>query len=182
MGFYDFSVTDRKGTAVPLSDYKGKVVLVVNTATGCGFTPQYEGIEKIYEAYHDKGFEVLDIPCNQFGGQAPGSDDEIHEFCTAKYKTQFPQMHKSDVNGENELPLYTWLKAEKGFEGFTGGELVPVAFMEDHLSKIDPDYKNNPSIKWNFTKFIIDRAGNVVKRFEPTANMADVEACIAALV
>ncbi|MBR1496501.1 MAG: glutathione peroxidase [Oscillospiraceae bacterium] len=182
MGFYDFTVTDRKGNAVPLSNYKDKVVLVVNTATGCGFTPQYEGIEKMYEVYHDQGFEVLDIPCNQFGGQAPGTDDEIHEFCTAKYKTQFPQMRKSDVNGENELPLYTWLKGEKGFEGFTGGELVPVAFMEDHLSKLDPDYKNNPNIKWNFTKFIIDRAGNVVKRFEPTANMADVEACVAALL
>ena len=182
MNFYDFTVKDRKGNDVPLSGYSGKVVMVVNTATGCGFTPQYEQIEKMYETYRGDGFDVLDIPCNQFGAQAPGSDDEIHAFCTAKYKTQFPQMHKSDVNGENELPLYTWLKGEKGFTGFTGGELVPVAFMEEHLSKIDPDFRNNPSIKWNFTKFIIDRAGNVAARFEPTANMSDVEACVAALL
>ena len=182
MNFYDFTVSDRKGNEVSLKDYEGKVVLVVNTATGCGFTPQYESLERIYEACHDRGFEVLDIPCNQFGGQAPGTDDEIHEFCTAKYKTRFPQMRKSEVNGENELPLYTWLKSEKGFEGFTGGELVPVEFMEQHLAKLDPDFRNNPSIKWNFTKFVIDRAGNVVKRFEPTANMADVEACVTALL
>jgi len=182
MNFYDFTVKDRKGGDVSLKDYEGKVVLVVNTATGCGFTPQYEGIEKMYEQYHERGFEVLDIPCNQFGGQAPGTDDEIHEFCTAKYKTRFPQMHKSDVNGADELPLYTWLKSEKGFEGLTGGELVPVEFMEQHLARLDPDYRNNPSIKWNFTKFIIDRSGSVVKRFEPTANMADVEACVAALI
>ena len=182
MSVYDYKVKTRKGEELDLQSYKGKVFLVVNTATGCGFTPQYEGIEKMYEKYHGQGFEVLDIPCNQFGGQAPGTDDEIHEFCTAKYKTQFPQMRKSEVNGTGELPLYTWLKSEKGFEGFTGGELVPVAFMEEHLAKIDPDFRNNPSIKWNFTKFVIDRAGNVVKRFEPTANMAEVEACVAALV
>ena len=182
MGFYDFVLRDRKGNDVSLRDYEGKIVMVVNTATGCGFTPQYEGIEKMYEKYHDQGFEVIDIPCNQFGAQAPGTDDEIHEFCTAKYKTQFPQMKKSDVNGENELPLYTWLKSEKGFEGFTGGELVPVEFMESHLAKIDPDYKNNPAIKWNFTKFLIDRTGNVVARLEPTVNMSDVENCVATLV
>ena len=178
MNFYDFKVTDRKGNEVSLSDYKGKVVLVVNTATGCGFTPQYEAIERIYEACHDRGFEVLDIPCNQFGAQAPGTDDEITQFCSLRYNTQFPQMHKSEVNGENELPLYTWLKSEQGFSGFTGGELVPVEFMEKHLAKMDPDYASKPDIKWNFTKFVIDREGNAVKRFEPTANMADVEAFI----
>ena len=182
MNFYDFQVQNRAGEEISLRDYAGKVVLVVNTATGCGFTPQYEGIEGMYEKYRDQGFEVLDIPCNQFGGQAPGTDDEIHQFCTAKYKTQFPQMHKSEVNGENELPLYTWLKREKGFEGFTGGELVPVAFMEEHLGKIDPDFRNNPNIKWNFTKFLIDRSGNVAARFEPTANMADVDACVRELL
>ena len=106
MSFYDYTVTNRHGEEVSLKDYEGKVVLVVNTATGCGFTPQYEPIEKMYEAYHEKGFEVLDIPCNQFAGQTPGTDEEIHEFCTLKYHTQFPQMKKSDVNGENALPLY----------------------------------------------------------------------------
>ena len=106
MSFYDLSVTSRKGEEIPMSDYKGKVVLVVNTATGCGFTPQYKGLEEMYEKYHDKGFEIIDVPCNQFAGQTPGTDEEIHEFCTLKYNTQFPQMKKSDVNGENAIELF----------------------------------------------------------------------------
>ena len=175
MGFYDYSVTDRKGNEVPMKSFEGKAVLVVNTATGCGFTPHYAPIEEMYEKYHDQGFEVLDIPCNQFGHQTPGSDDEIKEFCSLNYKTQFEQMHKSDVNGENELPLYTWLKSQKGFEGFTGPS---AEFMNKHLANIDPDFQNNPAIKWNFTKFVIDRSGNVAARFEPTADMAEVEACV----
>ena len=117
-GFYDYSILSAKGEDVKMSDLKGKVVMVVNTATGCGFTPQYEPIEQMYRDYHEKGLEILDIPCNQFGNQAPGTDDEIHEFCTLHYNTTFPQMKKSDVNGPNELPLYTFLKAEKGFAGF----------------------------------------------------------------
>ena len=115
---YDYEVTTGKGEKLSLSKFKDKVILIVNTATGCGFTPQYEPIEKLYKNYHDKGLEILDIPCNQFGAQAPGSDEEIHEFCTLHYNTSFPQMKKSDVNGKNELPLYTYLKAQKGFEGF----------------------------------------------------------------
>ena len=115
---YDFSITTGKGEQLNLADYKGKVIMVVNTATGCGFTPQYAPIEQLYRDYHDQGLEILDIPCNQFGGQAPGTDDEIHEFCTMHFNTTFPQMKKADVNGENELPLYTWLKSQKGFEGF----------------------------------------------------------------
>ena len=111
--FYDFSVTSAKGEEIKMVDFKGKVVLIVNTATGCGFTPQYAPIEQMYKDYHAKGLEILDIPCNQFGGQAPGTDDEIHEFCTLHYNTTFPQMKKSDVNGENQLPLYKYLKEEK---------------------------------------------------------------------
>ncbi len=179
MGFYDFAVIDRKGNEVPMKNFEGKVVLVVNTATGCGFTPHYAPIEEMYEKYHDQGFEVLDIPCNQFGHQTPGTDEEITEFCTINYKTQFPQMHKSDVNGENELPLYTFLKSQKGFEGFTGDK---APFMDQYLAKIDPDFRNNPNIKWNFTKFIVDRKGNIVARFEPTAEMSEVEACVASLL
>ena len=106
MGIYDYVIKNGKGEDVPMSDYKGKVLLIVNTATGCGFTPHYEPLEKMYEKYHDRGFEIIDIPCNQFAGQAPESDEEIHQFCTLKYNTQFPQMKKSDVNGENELALY----------------------------------------------------------------------------
>ena len=180
MGFYEQYVIDTKGNQVSMRDFEGKVVMVVNTATGCGFTPHYEDIERIYETYHDQGFEVIDVPCNQFAGQTPGTDEEIHEFCTLKYHTQFPQMKKSDVNGENELPLYTYLKSQKGFEGF--GMSPAGLAMSGLLKKIDKDYKKNPQIKWNFTKFIIDREGNVVARFEPTAKMEDVEKCIASLI
>lgn len=169
MSFYDLSVTAANGSEVSMKDYEGKVVLVVNTATGCGFTPHYKDIEAMYESFHDKGFEVIDVPCNQFAGQTPGTDDEIHEFCTLKYHTQFHQMKKADVNGETAIPLFKFLKSQKGFEGFGRG---PKALaMSALLSKIDKDYKNNPEIKWNFTKFVIDREGNVVARFEPTAKM-----------
>lgn len=180
MSIYDYSVPTPKGEEISLADYKGKVLLIVNTATGCGFTPHYEPIEKMYEKYHDKGFEVIDIPCNQFNGQTPGTDDEIHEFCTLKYNTQFPQMKKSDVNGENALPLFTYLKSQKGFEGFGKGPMALA--MGVMLKKIDKDYKKNPDIKWNFTKFIVDRDGNVVARFEPTADMSKVEKCVSELI
>ena len=180
MSFYDYTVLDRHGEPFSLEAYRGKVVLVVNTATGCGFTPQYKPIEEMYEKYHDRGFEVLDIPCNQFAGQTPGTDEEIHEFCTLRYNTQFPQMKKAEVNGENELPLYTFLKSEKGFEGFGRG---PAALaMSAMLKKLDKDYKTNPAIKWNFTKFLVDREGKVVARFEPTADMKKVEEAVAALL
>ena len=180
MSIYEYSVPTPKGEDFSLSAFEGKVFLVVNTATGCGFTPQYKDLEEMYEKYHDRGFEILDIPCNQFAGQTPGTDEEIHEFCTLKYNTQFPQMKKSDVNGEGALPLYAWLKEQKGFEGFG---LSPAGIaMAGLLKKIDKDYKKNPDIKWNFTKFVIDRQGNVVARFEPTADMADVRACVESLL
>lgn len=118
MGFYDLKVEAADGSMVSMEDFRGKVVLVVNTATGCGFTPHYEPIEKMYEKYHEQGFEVVDVPCNQFAGQAPESDEEIHQFCQLKYNTQFPQMKKSDVNGENAIELFRYLKEQKGFEGF----------------------------------------------------------------
>ena len=180
MSIYDYSVPTPKNGELSLKECEGKVIMIVNTATGCGFTPQYKDIESMYEKYHEQGLEILDIPCNQFAGQTPGTDDEIHEFCTLHFNTMFPQMKKSDVNGDNELPLYTFLKSQKGFEGFGKG---PTALaMGVMLKKIDKDYKNNPNIKWNFTKFIVDRTGNVVARFEPTAKMNDVEACVKALL
>ena len=191
-GFYDYSVKDSKGNEVPMSSYQGKVVLVVNTATGCGFTPHYAPMEEMYEKYHDQGLEILDTPCNQFAGQTPGSDEEIHEFCQLKYKTQFPQMHKTFVNnneaaGEKEEPLYTFLKSQKGFEGFEKDAKgikakATCAAMNTLLKKIDPDFKNNSNIKWNFTKFVVDRQGNVVRRFEPTADMGEVEKFVAGLL
>lgn len=177
---YDYELTTGKGQTVKLSHYKGKVILIVNTATGCGFTPQYEPIEKLYKDYHEKGLEILDIPCNQFGGQAPGTDDEIHEFCSIHYNTTFEQMKKSDVNGANELPLYTYLKSQKGFEGFDEHQYKPL--LEKMFSEADPDWAKKPDIKWNFTKFIVDRSGNVVARFEPTADISKVEECIKSLL
>ena len=180
MGFYDYTVPAPKGAEIKMSEYEGKVVMVVNTATGCGFTPQYKDIESMYEKYHDRGLEIVDIPCNQFRDQAPGTDEEIHTFCQLHYNTMFPQMKKSDVNGENELPIYTYLKSQQGFKGFGKG---PTALMMSAMLKtIDKDYKNNPDIKWNFTKFIVDRNGNVVARFEPTENMKNVEACVEKLL
>ena len=180
MGFYDQKVMTAKGEEISMKDYEGKVVMIVNTATGCGFTPHYKDIEEMYEKYHDRGFEVIDVPCNQFAGQTPGTDDEIHEFCTLHYNTQFPQMKKSDVNGETAIPLFKYLKEQKGFEGFGKG---PTALaMGLMLSKIDKDYKNNSEIKWNFTKFIVDRKGNVVARFEPTEKMANVDKCVESLL
>ena len=177
---YDYKVKKANGEDLDLNDYKGKVIMVVNTATGCGFTPQYAPIEEMYKNYHDKGLEILDIPCNQFGGQTPGSDAEIHEFCTLKYHTQFHQMKKSDVNGETAIPLFKYLKSQKGFEGFGKG---PKALaMSALLSKMDKDYKNNSEIKWNFTKFVIDREGNVVARFEPTAKMDKVAEFVESLL
>ncbi|MBQ8119672.1 MAG: glutathione peroxidase [Ruminococcus sp.] len=172
MNIYDYSVPRPDGSELKLSEFKGKVIVIVNTATGCGFTPHYEPLEKLYEEYHAKGLEIIDVPCNQFAGQTPGTDEEIHEFCTLKYNTQFPQMKKSDVNGENALPLFEYLKSQQGFEGFGSG--VKALAVKAVAKKMDKDYKNNPDIKWNFTKFVVDRDGNVVKRFEPTEDMKKV--------
>lgn len=175
--FYDYKVLRSNGEELDLATLKGKVVMVVNTATGCGFTPQYTPIEEMYKNYHEKGLEILDIPCNQFGNQAPGNDQEIHEFCQLHYNTTFEQMKKSDVNGENELPLYTFLKSQKGFEGFGKGKMATLLKFTNIGKK-----KSDPSIRWNFTKFIVDREGNVVARFEPTADMALVEECVKSLL
>ena len=173
MSIYEYSVKDAQGKEIQLSEFEGKIMLIVNTATGCGFTPHYEDLERIYEKFHERGLEIIDIPCNQFGGQAPGSDEEIHEFCTLHYNTKFPQMKKSDVNGENELPLFTYLKQEQGFMGL--GEHQYIENLEKMLAANDPDWDKKSDIKWNFTKFIVDRKGNVVERFEPTEEMKNIE-------
>ena len=180
MTIYDYSVQDANGNDISLGDYKGKVMLIVNTATGCGFTPHYKELEAMYEKYHDEGLEIIDVPCNQFGGQTPGTDEEIREFCTLRYNTKFPQMKKSDVNGKAALPLYAYLKEQKGFAGFGTGKTAEM--LDDYITKINPDYRNNDDIKWNFTKFVVARDGTVVSRFEPTASMDDVEACVAGCI
>lgn len=165
---YDFTVVDNKGNQVELSKYKGKVLLIVNTATACGFTPQYNDLDSLYEKYAKDGLEILDFPCNQFGEQAPGTDEEIHEFCTLRFNTQFPRFKKIDVNGPNEIPLYTFLKSQKTFAGFDPNHPL-TKILHDMFSKVDANYQANAQIKWNFTKFLIDQEGNVVERFEPTA-------------
>lgn len=170
---YDFSLKDKQGNEVSLEQYKGKVLLIVNTATGCGFTPQYEDLEAMYHKLQSKGLEILDIPCNQFGHQAPGSDEEIKEFCTVKFGADFPQFKKSDVNGANELPLYTWLKSEKPCLGGYDEKLAAV--MEKLYNEANPEPRKKDDIQWNFTKFLINRDGQVIARFEPVVDMKEVE-------
>ena len=165
MAIYDLTVKTRDNKDFELKKYKGSVLLIVNTATGCGFTPQYEAIETLYEKYHDKGFEVLDFPCNQFGHQAPGSDNEIKEFCTAKYQTQFDQFKKIDVNGENESELFTLLKKACPNEKPEG---LKNKLAMKAVKKLSTTCKKKGDIVWNFTKFIVDKEGNVVGRFDPT--------------
>lgn len=157
MNLYDITVKDNHNEDVSLAQYKGKVLLIVNTATGCGFTPQYEGLEALYKKYQEQGFEILDFPCNQFAGQAPGTDEEIHQFCTLKYNTSFPRFKKINVNGKEESPLYTYLKAQQ--KGTLGSR-----------------------IKWNFTKFLVDREGNVVARFAPTIKPEAIDEKVAELL
>lgn len=164
MSIYDYSVKDRKGNDIPLSNYKGKVLVIVNTATGCGFTPQYKGLEELYQKYHEQGLEILDFPCDQFGHQAPGSDDEIHEFCTAKYNTTFDQFRKIEVNGEKEAQVFTVLK-EGIKEDIINGIKNKMAMKA--VEKISTSYKKEGDIKWNFTKFLVDRNGNIVARYSP---------------
>ena len=174
---YDFKVKDDAGKEVSLSDYKGKVLLIVNTATRCGFTPQYKELQALYEKYRANGLEILDFPCNQFGEQAPGTIEEIHQFCTANFNIQVPQFDKIDVNGANESPLFAYLKARKGFGGFDLNDQRG-KFMDEMLRKRDADFDKKSDIKWNFTKFLVGRDGKVLKRYEPTDKMADVEAAI----
>lgn len=171
MNIYDFTVENNKGENINLSDYKGKVLLVVNTATKCGLTPQYEALEGLYKQYGEKGFEILDFPCNQFKEQAPGSDEEITQFCTLNYGTTFPRFKKIDVNGENESPLYTWLKEQiEKDKGNLKTKAFELAVKPLRTSKEPSD------IVWNFGKFLIDREGNVVERFSPAYEPKDVSA------
>ena len=168
---YEFTVKDRKGKDVSLKEYANEVLLIVNTATKCGFTPQYDELEALYKKYHAQGFEILDFPCNQFGQQAPGTDESIHEFCKLNFGTEFPRFKKIKVNGEDADPLYKFLQEQKGF-----------AVLDDMLSKEDPDYKQKPDIKWNFTKFLINKKGQVVARFEPTENIDKIASQIEELL
>ena len=177
---YDFTVKDRQGNDVSLSEYNGKVLLIVNTATGCGFTPHYDPLERMYKEMREKGFEILDFPCNQFADQAPGDDEAIHSFCTMKFGTEFPRFQKIDVNGENASPLFAYLATEKPCVGF--GKGIKNFFLKKFADMNNKKYGDKAYIKWNFTKFLVDREGNVVARFEPTVDMQEVEKAVAALL
>ena len=179
MSIYDFEVKDTVGNMVSLKDYEGQVLLIVNSATKCGFTPQYDELAQMYNEFKDEGFTILDFPCNQFGEQAPGTGEEIAEACRVDFLVQYPIFEKIEVNGENEEPLYTYLKSKQGFNGFTGEK---AELMDGILKGIDEDYMNNSNIKWNFTKFLVDREGNVVQRFEPTESLEDVKSKIEELL
>ena len=177
---YDFTVKDNKGNDVSLHDYAGKVLLIVNTATGCGFTPHYDPLEAMYRDLRGKGFEILDFPCNQFANQAPGSAEEIQSFCQMKFGTDFPQFAKIDVNGGNAAPLFAFLATEKPFEGF--GKGLKNAALNKFADMNNKQYGDKAYIKWNFTKFLVGRDGTVLARFEPTADMADVRAAVEQLL
>lgn len=179
-GIYDYKVKKRDGSEYDLAELKGRVVLIVNTATGCGFTPQYEGLEKLYAEYHDKGLEILDFPCNQFGHQAPGTDDEIHEFCTARYQTTFDQLAKIEVNGDKAEPLYAYLKEQIADDPEPRGMKNKLAMKA--IAAIPGVSKEKGFIKWNFTKFLVDRGGKVVGRFGPTDLPEEMEAKIKGLI
>lgn len=183
MGLYDIKVIkreNRQDIEVSLSEYKGKVLLIVNTATGCGLTPQYEALEQLYRKYKDSGFEILDFPCNQFMEQAKGSDEEINTFCSAKYDTTFPRFKKIDVNGDNESPLYTYLKNAVSKREGKGGFIMNA--MINLSSRLNGKSSKDSDIKWNFEKFLVDRNGNVVKRFAPTLKPEDIENQIKSLI
>ena len=177
---YNLKAESNAGEEVNFADYKGKVLLIVNTASKCGFTPQYDGLENLYKKYKDQGLVVIGFPCDQFGHQEPGTNGEIEEFCRLNYGVTFPLMAKSDVNGENANEVFKWLYTEKPFAGF--GDSDSGKFMDGMLSRNDPDYASNPDIKWNFTKFLLDRKGRVVARFEPVVTPEELDAQIQELL
>ena len=174
MNIYDFIAKKNIGEENSLAEYKDKVILIINSATECGFTPQYDNLQDLYEKYSDQGFVILDFPCNQFGKQAPGSNEEIASFCESRYGVSFPIFYKIDVNGENANPIFEYLKSQQGFRGFDKEHPLS-SILTSMLERENPDYASSPDIKWNFTKFLIDREGKVVERFEPTTDMYYVE-------
>ena len=174
MSIYQHSVKAMDGSMVSLKDYEGKVLLIVNTATGCGFTPQYTDLQALYDEHQKDGLEILDFPCDQFAHQTPGTDEEVHNFCTGRFGITFPQFSKLEVNGENAEPLFAELATALPFEGF--GKGLKAMAMNKVAKAVDKEHGDKAYIKWNFTKFLVDREGNIVARFEPTADMAEVKA------
>ncbi len=174
---YDFTALSNKGKEVNFADYQGKVLLIVNTASKCGFTPQYDGLEALYQKYKDQGLVIIGFPCDQFGHQEPGTDEQIEEFCRINHGVTFPLMSKIEVNGEGAHPIYQWLKSQAGFAGFDPAHPL-TKLLDEMFTKADPDYASKPDIKWNFTKFLINKEGRVVSRFEPTTEPQGLEESI----
>ncbi len=177
MTIYDFTAADIEGNTVAMADYKGKALLVVNTASKCGFTPQYEDLQKLYEKYQGQGFEVLGFPCNQFMNQEPGTGEDIKSFCSLNYGVEFPIFEKVDVNGKDTHPLFEYLKHNSTFKGLDlthpTGKILDAMLKEKY-----PEYTIGNEIRWNFTKFLIDKQGNVVQRFESTDEPMDIESYV----
>jgi len=177
MSVYDYSVLDKAGKEVGLKEFEGKVLVIANTASKCGFTPQYEGLEALYESFKDQGFSVIAVPANEFLEQEPGTNEEVQSFCKLNYGVTFPVMGKAVVRGEGEIPLFTYLTAQQGFKGFTGEK---ADFMNSFLNEKFPEFMGDDSIKWNFTKFLINRKGEVIGRFEPTVEPSEMKEAIEA--
>jgi Glutathione peroxidase len=181
MNIYDFKAKRADGSEISLADYKGKVLLIVNTASKCGFTPQFEGLEALYQKYKEQGLMIFGFPCNQFNEQDPGTNDEIQEFCKINFGVTFPVLAKIDVNGPDADPIFDYLKSQKSFAGFDPLHELS-AKLHEILSQIDPDYEKKSDIKWNFTKFVIDRDGKVVGRYEPTTTPEKLDDVVAKLL
>lgn len=180
MSIYNYSVLTKSGEEKSLQDFAGKVLVIVNTASKCGFTPQYDGLEALYKQYKEQGLEIIAIPSNQFGEQEPGTNEEVQSFCKLNFGVTFPVMAKSDVRDAHQLPLFSYLTEQQPFKGFPPSDLTQM--LTDHLNSIDPHYLDDNQVKWNFTKFVIDRDGHVVARFEPMADPKDMENCIKELL
>lgn len=176
---YDFKTLNNKGEEVDMAQYRGHVLMIVNTASKCGFTPQYDGLEALYQKYKDQGLVILGFPCDQFKHQEPGTDDEIAEFCRINHGVTFPLMKKTDVNGDNEHPVFTWLKAQAPTEEYKG---IKAKATHTLLKSISSTAKKESDILWNFTKFVISRDGTKVLRFAPVAEPADMEKAIEELL
>lgn len=180
MTVYDYSLLNKAGEEQSLKDFEGKVLVIVNTASKCGFTHQYDGLEALYKKYKDQGLEIIAVPSNQFGEEEPGSNSEIQSFCKVNYRVTFTVMGKSDVRDESALDLFKYMIKEQPFKGFPPSDNTEM--LTDYLNDIDPNYLTDDEVKWNFTKFVIDRKGNVVGRFEPVVKPMEMESFIKTLL
>ena len=177
-GIYDITVKDMDGSDVSLANYKGKVLLIVNVASKCGLTPQYEGLEALYQKYHEQGLEILGFPCNQFLGQEPGTNEEIQSFCSLNYNVTFPLFDKIDVNGEAESPLYTYLKKQAPFKGYPEGTEEFASQLDQIHQKTGTGFDQGDAIRWNFGKFLVSKDGKTILRFEPMVTPDMMEGAI----